>query len=149
MRMPSQSWGGGRARPWECSRLRQNKIKQRKIERREIKAIRTVRTIKQLKTLPREVMETLLESFQSRQSSRPPAGADAMTYSFFSVSRFHVLWSRMAAKKQDGPHANRVFAEASSEAQSWKERKKMHLKIVSRPRSFYKLRFHTGLSAGY
>lgn len=60
-------WG---AHPWECIWERQNKIKGRKIEQREMKAIWTARAIKPLKSLPREVMETsLLESFQNRQSN--------------------------------------------------------------------------------
>lgn len=66
----SLTLGRGRAHPGECNWERQNKIKQRKIERGKIKAILTVRAIKPLKSLPREVMETsLLESFQNRQSN--------------------------------------------------------------------------------
>lgn len=106
----------------------------------KIKAILTVRAIKPLKSLPREVMETsLLESFQNRQSngkctagSNPvPAGSGHDDLTLLSVSHFHVLWNCIAAKKQDILHPGSMFTEASSEAQSWKEREQMHFKMPS------------------
>lgn len=102
--------GKGRAQPWEYNWERQNKIKQRKTEQRNIKAILTVRAIKPLKSLTREVMETsLLESFQNRQSngkctagSQPvPAGSghDDLIVLFCLFSTF--CENCIAAQKQD------------------------------------------------